>query len=91
MILKLTDEREFFVTDEQGKQIQQALARQQDFIMLPGNVVVKTKIIYSLLPGVDPVKLIEGQKRIADNRNATDEGIRKAREKLQAKLRNIKK
>jgi hypothetical protein len=89
--LKLTDEREFFVTDEQGKQIQQALARQQDFIMLPGNVVVKTKIIYSLLPGTDPVKLIEGQKRIADTRVATDEGMRRAREKLQAKLRSLKK
>lgn len=91
MILKLTDEREFFVTDAQGAQIQQALARQQDFIMLPGNVVIKTKIIYSLLPGTDPVQVIEESRRIADNRQATDEGIRKAREKLQAKLRSLKK
>lgn len=86
MILKLTDEQEFYVTDKQGEQIQRALQNGQDFIMLPGNRVIKTKIIYSLLPGEDPEKLIEGQKQLADIRTATDEGIRAAREKLLKKL-----
>lgn len=87
MILKLTDDKEFYVTDSQAAQIQQSVADGKEFILLPNSVMIKTKMIFSLLPGADPVAVIKETHRIEDKRVATEEGIRAAREKLMARIK----
>lgn len=91
MILKMIDNTEFHLTESQGEQVKQRIAEGKEFIVLPGQQMIKTKMIMYVVPGAADQVIRDNQNLIEDKRKATDEGIRKARERLVEKLEEVRR